>query len=340
MVKKALAGRVPAERMAKRLENNAKRRGGILSFQAHQFLAYLFEREGREPDAVRHHRRALIAGGPAFEINLSISGLFGRLGKYQDSIEYAGKALQERPDDPRALTVLGTSLMNLRRFDDARAAFQQALRLNPDFVLPLLGEGILLRRQGRHDEALADFKRAAGHPDAPTESWVLFVGQLGELERWDEALDAAESALEERGVRSPMLRVFHATALARTGRIHEATRELLSISSETDALKSEKRPAGITDALEHLRNIVFLSHPAVKRTESYPGWQQRITKQARILVGKPVIRGTRISVELVIDLLAGGQTPEEIVARYPHISIEDVYACLDHDRVLLRKVAG
>jgi len=47
-----------------------------------------------------------------------------------------------------------------------------------------------------------------------------------------------------------------------------------------------------------------------------------------VLVGKPVIKGTRISVELVIDLLARGWTPQQIVEQYDHITLDDVQACL------------
>lgn len=41
-------------------------------------------------------------------------------------------------------------------------------------------------------------------------------------------------------------------------------------------------------------------------------WSQRIGIDPDVLVGKPVVRGTRISVELVIDLLARGYTPEQV----------------------------
>lgn len=54
----------------------------------------------------------------------------------------------------------------------------------------------------------------------------------------------------------------------------------------------------------------------------------RIGMDARVLVGKPVIRGTRISVELILGDLANGASVEELLAWYPHISAEDVRACL------------
>src|SRR5260221_569270 len=54
----------------------------------------------------------------------------------------------------------------------------------------------------------------------------------------------------------------------------------------------------------------------------------RITLDPKVLVGKPVIRGTRLSVEFVIGLLADGWSEAEILANYPGIAHEDVLACL------------
>jgi uncharacterized protein (DUF433 family) len=58
----------------------------------------------------------------------------------------------------------------------------------------------------------------------------------------------------------------------------------------------------------------------------------RITLDPKVLVGKPVIRGTRLSVEFVIGLLADGWSEAEILANYPGIAHEDVLACLAYAR--------
>ena len=54
----------------------------------------------------------------------------------------------------------------------------------------------------------------------------------------------------------------------------------------------------------------------------------RIAIDPDVMVGKPVIRGTRITVELIIGLLAQGWTDHEILAAYPHLTREDILACL------------
>jgi len=57
-------------------------------------------------------------------------------------------------------------------------------------------------------------------------------------------------------------------------------------------------------------------------------WENRIVTNAEILAGKPVIAGTRISVELILDCLASGWSVAEFIENYPHVSQEDVLVAL------------
>ena len=59
-------------------------------------------------------------------------------------------------------------------------------------------------------------------------------------------------------------------------------------------------------------------------------WQDRIVADSKVLTGKPVVRGTRISVELVVELLAAGWSHAQILESYPHISEDDIRACLSY----------
>ncbi len=54
----------------------------------------------------------------------------------------------------------------------------------------------------------------------------------------------------------------------------------------------------------------------------------RITANPKVLGGKPVIKGTRISVEFILELLASGATEAEILQDYPHLKSIDIKACL------------
>ena len=55
---------------------------------------------------------------------------------------------------------------------------------------------------------------------------------------------------------------------------------------------------------------------------------ERIEINPKILAGKPVIKGTRISVELILRMLSQGISVEEILEEYPHLTEEDVKAAL------------
>jgi uncharacterized protein (DUF433 family) len=63
----------------------------------------------------------------------------------------------------------------------------------------------------------------------------------------------------------------------------------------------------------------------------------RIVVDPKILTGKPVVRGTRISVELVVHLLAAGWNHEQILACYPQLSEDAIRACLAYASELLRE---
>lgn len=65
-------------------------------------------------------------------------------------------------------------------------------------------------------------------------------------------------------------------------------------------------------------------------------WQARITINPNILVGKPVIKDTRLAVEFIIDLLAQGWSTEEILRNYPGITKEDIFACLNYASAVLK----
>ena len=64
-------------------------------------------------------------------------------------------------------------------------------------------------------------------------------------------------------------------------------------------------------------------------------WRDHITVDPHILVGKPVVKGTRISVELVIDLLAAGWTEQQVLVSYPTLKADGVRACLAYASEIL-----
>jgi uncharacterized protein (DUF433 family) len=66
-------------------------------------------------------------------------------------------------------------------------------------------------------------------------------------------------------------------------------------------------------------------------------WRERITVDPKVLSGKPVIKGTRIAVEFVLELLANSWTVEDILTNYPQLKREDVAAALKYAAEILKE---
>lgn len=58
--------------------------------------------------------------------------------------------------------------------------------------------------------------------------------------------------------------------------------------------------------------------------------KNRIVFDPKILAGKPIIKGTRISVEFILELLSSGMSADEIIKEYPHLTSEDVFAAIEY----------
>jgi uncharacterized protein (DUF433 family) len=65
-------------------------------------------------------------------------------------------------------------------------------------------------------------------------------------------------------------------------------------------------------------------------------WNDRIKLDPAVLAGKPVIRGTRLSVSLIIELLAQGWSEADLFESYPELQPEDVRACLAYASEILQ----
>ena len=66
-------------------------------------------------------------------------------------------------------------------------------------------------------------------------------------------------------------------------------------------------------------------------------WRERIVCHPEILMGKPSVKGTRISVELILGWLSAGWSIDQLLEAYPHVTREDVLAAVACARELVRK---
>jgi uncharacterized protein (DUF433 family) len=66
-------------------------------------------------------------------------------------------------------------------------------------------------------------------------------------------------------------------------------------------------------------------------------WQDRIVVDPAILTGKPVVKGTRLAVEFILELLAEGWTYEQVAQNYPSLTDEDIHAVLHYAADLMKR---
>jgi uncharacterized protein (DUF433 family) len=57
-------------------------------------------------------------------------------------------------------------------------------------------------------------------------------------------------------------------------------------------------------------------------------WKERITIKPSVCHGKPCVKGTRIWVSLILDFLASGDSIDDVLKAYPHLTREDIQACI------------
>ena len=70
-----------------------------------------------------------------------------------------------------------------------------------------------------------------------------------------------------------------------------------------------------------------------------PSDADRIVQDPAILVGKPVVKGTRIPVEVALEYLAHNPNFDELFADYPRLTMDDVKACFEYARTLVQAAA-
>lgn len=66
-------------------------------------------------------------------------------------------------------------------------------------------------------------------------------------------------------------------------------------------------------------------------------WKDHIVIDPSVLVGKPVIKGTRIAVAFIVELLAEEWTHEQILKNYPHLTAEDIRAALHYASDMMKQ---
>lgn len=232
----------------RRAEVERVRRKPTASLQAYEFLvralpgvmpgstkaamdeALAFVRRALEMDPRYSRAKAL---GALVCMRRIIEG-FGDADNVKAGLRYAGEALSERSDDPTVLSYSGVALATLGyramlrvlgfRYDEAEAAIDRALALNPDLFIVQMCAGSVKAVLGKGDAALGRYERAMRISPLDTANGALLASSGGAqmiCGRYEEALASAQRALQQRPNYLISLRL-KLLALGFLGRIDEA----------------------------------------------------------------------------------------------------------------------
>jgi uncharacterized protein (DUF433 family) len=80
-----------------------------------------------------------------------------------------------------------------------------------------------------------------------------------------------------------------------------------------------------------------LRYDGRKRKDGLVDWRERIIVDPKVLVGKPIIKGTRIAVEFITELLAEGWSHTQILSNYPQLKEDDIRAALAYATELMKE---
>jgi tetratricopeptide (TPR) repeat protein len=150
------------------------------------------------------------------------SVVFVRMGRVTESIEICGRILALYPHDVTVLTFKGRALLLLRRFDEARAVLESALRIDAKNAEKLNLMVITLIRLRRYDDALDNAIYALTLFPKDPHFWHSQASLLcDDLHRYDEALSACDEAIS-RDVTLPNIWAIKGDALRALGQEPEA----------------------------------------------------------------------------------------------------------------------
>src|SRR5882724_1411836 len=122
------------------------------------------------------------------------------------------------------------------------------------------------------------------------------------------------------------MRRIEATSPTKCGGGRVGVSPRLAVPDPTHGHQSS-RPGSADDAFQPRSCENGAAHRASQRNgPALMKQHDRIVRDPKVMLGKPVIRGTRITVEHILRELGGGLPPEEIIAGHPHLTLEDIRA--------------
>ena len=131
------------------------------SYYAHRLLAKIYEREGKDEDAIDEYVRAVELNKKDYDSYYEISFLLNKIGKVDESEEMLKNLLSKKPDYFKASILLGNILYDKEQFKKAVNVYLDALKYNPEIYELYYGLGMSYTRLNDFQTALEYYRRAA-----------------------------------------------------------------------------------------------------------------------------------------------------------------------------------
>jgi Tfp pilus assembly protein PilF len=151
------------------------------------------ERKGQTDQAVKIYLDVIRKDGRRGDAYHRLAVLYDKKGEPEESARCYREALKRTADNAELYADFGYSCYLQKRWDEAEANLQKALRLDGELTRARNNLGLLLARTGRPEEALAEFRRAGC---SPSDAHANLAFAMVLEERWDEARREFELALD------------------------------------------------------------------------------------------------------------------------------------------------
>jgi Flp pilus assembly protein TadD len=224
------------------------------------------ERQGNPEQAMAAYRAALTRDARRADAYLRLAVLHDQQGKFRESADLYRKALALRPGDPDIFCDMGYSFYLQRRWAESESNLRQAIAVSPDHQRAHNNLALLLVRDSRTQDALAEFRKGGS---SPAQAHMNLAFALTMDQRWESARAEYERAL----ALDPSLQVAKdrlgqlKTMLARLekarGDLAPHDERVLTTSAEASSPRGEVSTASVTTAAT-ARPPGSVRHPAVR----------------------------------------------------------------------------
>lgn len=199
----------------------------------------LLEEQGARPRALDEYYRALFLDPHATDVARRVSEVAAQMGDPGRSLEFAERALEVDPADPRALWLKGAALLNLGRDEEALSVLQRSVAIDSQTVEYVRTLARAAERLDRYDLLARSYRRVVWLDDQDAEAWFQLAAAEARRGRFGAADTAVAIAAELNPLRPGLhfLRGWIAEILGRTDEAEASYREHLEAHRDDQATR-------------------------------------------------------------------------------------------------------